>query len=1001
MGEYSDSEDDEDCRPGNKDTSSIRLSLLNAVKEKLNDGQEVKHSMAGYKKMLEKCAKDDKDINKTILHWIVNIASSHDRSDRLFFEAAETLVDIAMEHDETLIKEMDKRNDTPLHQAIMFEHRRGRKITERMIRAGKYSPFFKEAISMTNSTGENALHLAINRDWPVALQLITISDRKAFLQTRKLVQQGASHNDGNTPLHDAVDKGRVVFERPKCSEGDSMCKKCKKAAEDIDTSATAAVESVKMLIRRCGEALKTKNTKGESPYLYHIRTMETHYRPTAKQRLNHEATQASQAGPASTTTQGRVYAGNATGCSRVSCIDTARSIETVLVESNFSIGDFKDACSCFFGEDTDEYGTGCPFRPVRAIFGTAYQIYQKLLPTGTQTLSHVDLVLSTNVEQSGNEDRIAIFDHWSRNMESLKKMFNMLRNHGIKRILKVTIHDNEQTPSSDNTIQACLNGFDVRYLDWNEPDLCINVIRSGWEDDDEYRKTVDLFTSDLRLRISLIRKKLIIVSEHQFCIDSILNTKNYMKTIDDFLLKPAPTWRVNKAKKDKISQEDKIQTDQDHLASLSSTLGCVEEQIRQLIPSAVSEKINITESHGHADKDGHRSSEYKMIAPKRETVISSTTQNNDVAQHDFCYQEPTVIPGDVYIVHLHDAVGNQINVATHFTITPKVLDPPPASTKASDTRISTIPPEDSHSVVPDINRWVACVEAFRKKRFSPQKGKTKIKVALIDDGVDFYQLESSIRVPGWPALSGDSDDMPWWHSDGGHGTQMARMITNVCPEVQFLVAKLGGSSGGRLSNGNAAEAAKAVRWAIKNKVDIISMSWSILKSAQNEEDVASLEEQIKEAAKNNIIMYCAATDNNDYGENDKVFPHCTDTNAIRIVGSGTEAGKPSEFVNEKQVHYLFPGEGIKQLGDQSGSSAATALAAGLAALLLWCFQNSEKPQDISQIANPSAMGIVMENIKSDGTKWVNVTKILGKDEPSTIDGVVDYCVSALRVKGRG
>jgi hypothetical protein len=44
---------------------------------------------------------------------------------------------------------------------------------------------------------------------------------------------------------------------------------------------------------------------------------------------------------------------------------------------------------------------------------------------------------------------------------------------------------------------------------------------------------------------------------------------------------------------------------------------------------------------------------------------------------------------------------------------------------------------------------------------------------------------------------------------------------------------------------------------------------------------------------------------------------------------------------------------------------------------------------------------VMENIKSDGTKWVNVTKILGKDEPSTIDGVVDYCVSALRVKGRG
>jgi hypothetical protein len=61
-------------------------------------------------------------------------------------------------------------------------------------------------------------------------------------------------------------------------------------------------------------------------------------------------------------------------------------------------------------------------------------------------------------------------------MIALTKIFNMLKGQGVKRILKVTIRDNQKEPCSDRIIQQCLSPFDVRYLDWNKPDLNAGTI---------------------------------------------------------------------------------------------------------------------------------------------------------------------------------------------------------------------------------------------------------------------------------------------------------------------------------------------------------------------------------------------------------------------------------------------------------------------------------------------------------------------------------------------
>ncbi|KID86775.1 Peptidase S8/S53, subtilisin/kexin/sedolisin [Metarhizium guizhouense ARSEF 977] len=70
---------------------------------------------------------------------------------------------------------------------------------------------------------------------------------------------------------------------------------------------------------------------------------------------------------------------------------------------------------------------------------------------------------------------------------------------------------------------------------------------------------------------------------------------------------------------------------------------------------------------------------------------------------------------------------------------------------------------------------------------------------------------------------------------GKHGTQMAKLITQICPDPRLFITRLeerlAPDSSGRCIT--AESAAKAVIWAVDRKVDIISMSWTTeKKSAQ-------------------------------------------------------------------------------------------------------------------------------------------------------------------------
>lgn len=237
------------------------------------------------------------------------------------------------------------------------------------------------------------------------------------------------------------------------------------------------------------------------------------------------------------------------------------------------------------------------------------------------------------------------------------------------------------------------------------------------------------------------------------------------------------------------------------------------------------------------------------------------------------------------------------------------------------------------------------------KSAKPNPQVRPIKIAIIDDGIDtslddftdkiqvgesFFQLSELFGRRG-----------AYYVPTGKHGTLMAQSICSVCPAVKLYIAQLEvlpGQNGQR--SFTAESATEAVLWAIDQGVDIISMSWSI--SGRNVHD--RLEEALREAARQQIIMFCASIDEGPSSV-DKTYPGKTG-NCIKI-GASTGTGAKLSWVSESNSQFLLPGEAPHQTAAESGrwsqsqqqhppymgsfgSSVSTALAAGLAGVLMYC-----------------------------------------------------------------
>ena len=142
---------------------------------------------------------------------------------------------------------------------------------------------------------------------------------------------------------------------------------------------------------------------------------------------------------------------------------------------------------------------------------------------------------------------------------------------------------------------------------------------------------------------------------------------------------------------------------------------------------------------------------------------------------------------------------------------------------------------------------------------------------------------------------------------------------------------------------------QALQYAVERGADIISMSWTIERTDENKSDIFALEQAVQDAANKRILMFCAASDGGPVS--DRSFPARSVKEVLFKIGAATEEGSKWKWVGDAtHIDFIFPGHKvvkeryseapIQSCNLLTGSSVATAIAAGLAALVLDCVQRA-------------------------------------------------------------
>ncbi|XEU94982.1 hypothetical protein FSHL1_000266 [Fusarium sambucinum] len=255
-------------------------------------------------------------------------------------------------------------------------------------------------------------------------------------------------------------------------------------------------------------------------------------------------------------------------------------------------------------------------------------------------------------------------------------------------------------------------------------------------------------------------------------------------------------------------------------------------------------------------------------------------------------------------------------------------------------------------------------DEYLKHSSLPMELQKDVKVALIDDGVNFMHTCLAENMDGGKSFDREYDDgyrpgprEPFHGSATGHGTCMAYMIRRVCPKVKIFGCRLNvlrGNVEGKASF-TAKSAADAVEYAVSRDFDIISISWTVQlqkdEAHDNSDDIKRLEDAIERATKANILVFCSAPDIGRASKEtlETYYPFgCkrSSTNLFKIGAAKADGVSFAWMGHEDTVNYILPGHKVAPRGTdnlpeeddtpKTGSSVATALASGLAALIIHC-----------------------------------------------------------------
>ncbi|KAH8129523.1 subtilisin-like protein [Trichoderma asperelloides] len=481
--------------------------------------------------------------------------------------------------------------------------------------------------------------------------------------------------------------------------------------------------------------------------------------------------------------------------------------------------------------------------------------------------------------------------------EDMKYFFQWLHKKGVRHIIKVSVQDSGDKVHCDQAIQESLEPFVIDRLDWQKTDLDPETILHA-------------------------SSKALVNADDPNNVEKMLPDRQ----LKELWLRWSGNNAILRAWSEPEGRPRLAQLQTIHLFRPPFEKVCDEDDLLWVNQKVEEFKVRLNKNFREARNREVSSSENGVSlepATRREINVklyddASKNQENNAVSRGMSHSTTAPVQG----ANLH-----------------KWLD--------STSRFAT---EMAHY-------WEATLEDFtksRKNQGTAERVEEDVVVALIDDGVDRFDVDSKQILEGKSFDFHDGKVKQPFTSARGHGTVMARMILRVCPMAKIypIRLKMYSNSDGKIQI-DGRYAAQAIEAALTKKATIISMSWTL---PMNKDNIEVKHRPIND----NVLMFCSSPDAGKFTQYDYPSGPWGHKHFFRI-GAARADGNVFEWTDEAGIAFVLPG--VEVVNDQAnsniyhaeskvtsdnaakikyetGSSVATALAAGLAAMIIYCVKAS-------------------------------------------------------------
>ncbi|KAH7629255.1 hypothetical protein B0T09DRAFT_366540 [Sordaria sp. MPI-SDFR-AT-0083] len=241
---------------------------------------------------------------------------------------------------------------------------------------------------------------------------------------------------------------------------------------------------------------------------------------------------------------------------------------------------------------------------------------------------------------------------------------------------------------------------------------------------------------------------------------------------------------------------------------------------------------------------------------------------------------------------------------------------------------------------------------------------------------------------------------------------MASIIASICPFVEIHVAKIDCRKQGYLPNPvfDVRKLPDAIEWALDNDIEIMSTSWifrdhvELQAPSAKPKDTSELQtpaSKLKRLIDNDersatVVIYSAARDKENDADKSEYYP--ADCTRAQSIGAANIHNSPQRYVVPKTTDFIFPSQNVVDGDADGGNSVATAVAAGVAALVLHCFR--EDNLELNPAVRRSFMEKLFHDLAEPNTKYVNLEKLFSRSdsEPANPHRFVESVLAKLSLE---